>query len=348
MFTSGTTGAPKGVTVTHGNLWWNGLNVDAVLDTRRGDVTLACAPMFHTGTLTAFVIRTLARGGTVVIHRRFDPTAVARDLLRHRVNGFFAAPSMLAELARVRGFLDADLSSARWIVVAGAPVPPSLLSTYAEHGVVLHQAWGLTETSPFATCMPTERAAEKLGSAGLPMPYTGVRVVEPQTRRVLGRGEVGEIVVRGPNVMAGYWEDVAATTAAFDNGWFRSGDLGLLDADGYLYVVDRLKDMIITGAENVYSIEVEAALAEHPAVEEAAVFGVPHARWGEAVHAVVTVSEDVTADQLIAHCRGLIAGYKIPRTLEIRTEPLPRSAPGKLLKNRLRDPFWAGHERRVN
>jgi long-chain acyl-CoA synthetase len=174
---------------------------------------------------------------------------------------------------------------------------------------------------------------------------------------VLGRdgewlppGEVGELCVRGPNVMLGYWNREDATAAALIDGWYHTGDAVWMDEDGYLFMVDRLKDMIITGGENVYSIEVEAALAEHPAVAEAAVFGIPSARWGESVHAVISVvpGAKVTVDALIEHCRSLIAGYKTPRSIELRREPLPKSGPGKILKSELREPFWKGHTRRVN
>lgn len=334
MFTSGTTGTPKGVVLTHGNIWWNGVNVELQLDTRRGDVTYAAAPLFHIGTLNSFVLRTLVRGGTVVVSRGFDPRRCADDLVTHRVNSMFGVPQMFAALARQPGLFQRDLSRLRSIVVAGAPVPPSLIELYARHGVLLQQAWGLTETAPFATHLPVERTLEKIGSAGIPMPFTEVRVVDVVTNAPLGPGEPGEIVVRGPNVTAGYWNDPEATRAAFDKqGWFHSGDVGHLDEDGCLYIVDRLKNMIISGGENVYPAEVERVLAAMPGVVDVAVVGIPDERWGEAVQAVMSVdgTREITLEAVHAYTAGRLARYKLPGRLTI-VPAVPRNASGKLDK----------------
>jgi long-chain acyl-CoA synthetase len=216
----------------------------------------------------------------------------------------------------------------------------------------------MTEAAPTVShCTPEDhrrgRAGEepyrtRLGSVGAPV--VGVQVeIRGRDGRSLPPNEIGEVWVRGPNVMLGYWNRPEATAAALVGGWYRTGDAAYADADGYLYIVDRLKDMIITGAENVYSVEVEGALSEHQAVLEAAVFGIPDERWGEAVHAVVSVEpgEPVSAEDLIAHCRRLIAGFKVPRAIDVQTEPLPKSGAGKLLKHHLREPFWVGRERQV-
>lgn len=343
MFTSGTTGTPKGVELTFGNVWWNAVNVDSRLDTRRGDVTYAAAPLFHIGALNSFALRTLARGGTVVTRRTFDPETCLRDLVDHGVNSTFLVPAMVAALARVPGIFDADLTALRSIVVAGAPVPPSLIQTYADHGLLLQQAWGLTETAPFATHLPAEHTLDKLGSAGIAMPFTQVRVVDPDTGEEQATGVAGELVVRGPNVTPGYWEDGDATAAAIDaEGWFHSGDIGYMDEDGYVFVVDRLKDMVISGGENVYPAEVERALADMSGVMDVAVVGVPDPEWGERVVAVITTgdedgdaAQDITLERVREHAAKSIARYKLPREIQL-VPAVPRNASGKLDKVAIR------------
>lgn len=338
MFTSGTTGLPKGVMLTHGNVWWNSLNVDTRLDTRRRDVTHVAAPLFHIGALNSFAMRSLVRGGTLVVRRGFDPNEFIADVAAYGVNSTFAVPAMLAALPRVPGFFDNDLSTLRTIVVAGAPVPPSLISQFADHDIILQQAWGLTETAPFATHLPAEMTLAKLGSAGVPMPYTEVRVVEPESGAPTQAGVPGEVVVRGPNVTPGYWQNPEATALAFDDeGWFHSGDIGYVDEDGCLYIVDRLKDMIISGGENVYPAEVERALSDLDGVTDVAVVGVPDEEWGETVVAVVSLAEghDLSIDHVRDHAATRIARYKLPRRLQI-VQAVPRNASGKLDKPSVR------------
>ncbi len=338
MFTSGTTGLPKGVMLTHGNVWWNSINVDSRLDTRRGDVTHAAAPMFHIGALNSFVVRALVRGGTVIVRRAFDPSQFVSDVSEFHVNSTFAVPAMLAALPRLQGFFDADLSSLRTIVVAGAPVPPSLIKQFADHNIILQQAWGLTETAPFATHLPAERTLDKLGSAGIPMPYTEVRVVDPDSGEPTASGVAGEVIVRGPNVTPGYWQNPEATALAFDeDGWFHSGDIGYFDDDGYLYIVDRLKDMIISGGENVYPAEVERALSDLDGVTDVAVIGIPDPEWGETVVAVVSLAagHHITIDDVRDHATTRIARYKLPRQLQI-VQAVPRNASGKVDKQSVR------------
>jgi long-chain acyl-CoA synthetase len=268
-------------------------------------------------------------------------------------------PTMLGMLLDHEAGDPHDFSCLRHVQYAASPITPGLQSRVLDRlSCDLAQFYGMTEAAPTVShCTPEDhrrgRAGEepyrtRLGSVGAPV--VGVQVeIRDRDGRSLPPNEIGEVWVRGPNVMLGYWNRPEATAAALVDGWYRTGDAAYADADGYLYIVDRLKDMIITGAENVYSVEVEGALSEHRAVLEAAVFGIPDERWGEAVHAVVSVEpgEPVSAEDLIAHCRRLIAGFKVPRAIDVQTEPLPKSGAGKLLKHHLREPFWVGRERQV-
>ncbi len=338
LYTSGTTGRSKGVMLTHGNIWWNWVNVDSVVDTRVGDVSLAIAPLFHIGGLNAVTLRTLTRGGTVIVHRAFDPARALEALVDRRVNSMFVVPAMLAAIQRQPEFADADLTALRSTIAAGAPVPPALIASYAERGVYLQQAWGLTETAPFATYLESAKAVDKLGSCGVPMPYTEVKIVDPATgEQVTDPTITGEMWVRGPNVSRGYWNNPEATAAAFTpDGWFRTGDIGRCDEDGYFFIVDRLKDMIISGGENVYPAEIENVLSSHPMISDVAVIGVPDEKWGEAVCAVISTLEGaLTLEQVRDFASASIARYKLPTVVVLRDE-VPRNGAGKLDKPRIR------------
>ncbi|WP_431710252.1 acyl-CoA synthetase [Glutamicibacter uratoxydans] len=338
MFTSGTTGSPKGVQLTHGNIWWNSVNVDSLVDTRRGDTNLAVAPLFHIGGLNALTIRCMVRGGRTVIRRNFDPRQVLKDIEDYQVNQAFLVPAMLGAMQQTEEFEKYDISSLRALICAGAPVPPILLSQYQHKGVDVQQAWGLTETAPFATYLPSELTHAKPGSCGIPMPYTEVKIVDPATMREVSEdGQTGEMWVKGPNVTLGYWKNQEATDNAFHEGWFRSGDIGYRDEDGYLYIVDRLKDMIISGGENVYPAEVERALTGFPGLTDIAVVGVPDEKWGERVVAVISCKPGVkpSVDEIRAYAESHLARYKLPKEI-VLTEDVPRNGAGKLDKVAIR------------
>lgn len=354
-YTGGTTGRPKGVMLSHANLLANARHNLIATGHRATDRWLHVCPMFHVAG-TANVVAATWVGAHQTVLPRFDAAAVLRAIEEHAITHLNLVPTMLGMLLdheREHGTTH-DLGSLRHLQYAASPITPELqrrvLARFPDVDVA--QFYGMTEAAPtVSTCTPEDhRRADgrRLRSTGAPVVGVEVEVRDAVEGTSLPPGEVGEVWVRGPNVMLGYWEQPEATAQALHQGWYRTGDAAYADADGYLFLVDRLKDMIISGAENVYSVEVEAALAEHPAVREAAVFGVPHDRWGEAVHAVVTVDRPVTPQELIDHCRPLIAGFKVPRSIDVTHQPLPRSGAGKLLKHELRGPYWSGRERNIS
>jgi long-chain acyl-CoA synthetase len=339
-YTGGTTGRPKGVMLSHGNLLANAQHNLAATGHRADQRWLHVCPMFHVAGIANLIACTWV-GAEQVLLPRFDPAAVLETIERERITHTVLVPTMLQMLLDAPGAAKADLSSLRHVQYAASPISAELQARVLDRlpDCDVAQFYGMTEAAPTVTHLTPEdhrRGGERLRSVGTPVPG-----VEAEVRD-------GELWIRGPNVMQGYWRREQETADALVDGWYRTGDLVAEDDDGYLYVVDRAKDMIVTGGENVYSLEVEAALLRHPAVAEAAAFGVPDDRWGEAVHAVVVPREPVTADALLDHCRAAIAGFKVPREIELRDEPLPKSGPGKVLKTALREPFWEGRERRVN
>ena len=337
MYTSGTTGRPKGAMLTHGNLFWNNVNALLSFDVSQDDVSLVAAPLFHIGGLNVTTLVTLQKGGQIVLMPAFDPGQALKLIAEYRVTTMFGVPAMFLFMSQVPEFAAADLSSVRFLICGGAPVPETLISRYGQRGIAFVQGYGLTETAPLALVLRADEVSVKVGAAGhAVLPLSDVRLVDAENNPV-APGERGEICVRGPQVMAGYWHNREATDAVIDaGGWFHTGDIGQADQDGYVYVVDRLKDMVITGGENVYPAEVEAVLYHHPAIAEVAVLGTPHEQWGEAVTAVVALNPGaaLTLEELSAFARDKLAGYKIPLRLEF-VDALPRNPAGKVLKYQL-------------
>ncbi|RKS09210.1 fatty-acyl-CoA synthase [Nocardiopsis sp. Huas11] len=337
MYTSGTTGRPKGAMLTHGNITWNCVNVLLDVDITADEVTLVTAPMFHTAALNMTCLPTLLKGARVVIAPRFDPDLTFDLIESERVTWMFGVPAMFNALSSAPRWAGADLSSVRILEAGGAPVPDSTIATYQERGLTFLQGYGMTEAAPGVLFLGAADAVRKAGSAGRPSFFTDARVVRPDLTPA-DPHEPGEIVVRGPNVMLGYWGRGAGTPSSHTtDGWFRTGDVAVSDEEGYVRIVDRVKDMYISGGENVYPAEVENVLHQHPDVADCAVVGVADDRWGEVGHAVVVLADEAeaTSDDLAEHCRRHLAGYKAPRVFTF-TEALPRNASGKLLKHRLR------------
>jgi long-chain acyl-CoA synthetase len=351
FYTSGTTGAAKGAMHTHRSLVTSGLHFMATWPFDQQTRWLVASPMFHTGGILA-TLATVWAGGTHVIMPRFDP-GLAVDLIeREGVTHTLLVPTMLAAAAGAQLARPRDVSSLRYLSHGASPISAETLrrTRRAFPGAELLHVYGTTETTPITTLLPHEELildTPRVRSCGQPATGVEMRVVDSALAD-LPPYAVGQIAVRSPSVMAGYWRKPEATAEVMRGDWYLTGDLGYRDEESYIYLVDRAKDMIVSGGENIYSTEVEDALGSHPAVEEVAVFGVPDPRWGESVYAVVFSRKQVTADDLVAHCRGRIAGFKVPRCIELRTEPLPKSAAGKILKRELREPHWAGQQAQVS
>ena len=340
MYTSGTTGRPKGAMLTHANLCWNNINSLHAIDLGTDEIGLVVAPLFHIGGLNVITLVVWQKGGEIVLHRSFDPGAALEAIEEYSVTNMFGVPAMFLFMSQHASFDTRDLSSLRVCVVGGAPVPEPLIKVYNGRGIPFAQGYGLTETAPLASFLLPEYALEKVGSAGFAPMYTDVECHDEENRKVPA-GERGEICIKGPNVMAGYWNRPDATAEAIDpEGWFHSGDIGYFDEDGFLYVVDRVKDMVISGGENVYPAEVESVLYEHPAVKEIAIIGLPDDRWGEAVTAVAAVGEgqELSLEELREFGGENLARYKLPTRLHT-VDALPRNPAGKVLKFELRDEF---------
>lgn len=338
-YTSGTTGLPKGAVLTHGSVFWTTLDTTLAHGISSSDRMYAPLPLCFTGGLVNVAMTIAHAGATLVLEPQFDPGRALEAIESQGITLFFAVPFLFESMLRHPDWARRDVSSMRVAKAGGAPVPKPLLEAYAERGIVLTQGYGLTEGGGLNLNLAEQDARRKIGSAGLPVFYGDATVVD-ETGADVPAGVVGELCVRGPEVMRGYWRNPTATADAIRNGWLHTGDLALRDEEGYFSIVDRKKDMVITGGLNVYPAEVEAVLTRCAGVAEVAVFGLPSTRWGEEVVAVVVGEPDgVKESMLLEICQENLADYKRPKRFMIRSEPLPRTVSGKVLKRELKNEY---------
>ena len=340
MYTSGTTGNPKGAVLLHQNLTWNSFNVLVDYDVSSEDVAMMIAPMFHVASLGMGVLPMLLKGATVVLEPKFDPGRTLELIEKHQATSISGVPTTYQMLCEHPDWHTRDISSLNKLTCGGSAVPHRVMDAYEQKGLSFSGGYGLTETSPGATSMQPSMSRSKAGSAGLPHFFTDVRIVDP-FGEPCATGEVGEIQVQGPNVIQEYWNRPDATASSYDDGdWFKTGDMGYFDEQGYLFISDRLKDMIISGGENIYPAQVEQEIAQLPAVGSVAVIGVPHEKWGEVPKAIIVVRDghEIAAEDIIAFLQNRLAKFKIPHAVEF-VDDMPRTASGKIRKTELRERF---------
>ena len=341
MYTSGTTGHPKGAMINHRMNFINCVNLGIPARISPDTVQLVVLPLFHTGGLNCYANPVLHAGGTLILVREFEPGAALAILgnPEYGVTHFFAVPAPFQFMMQHPDFEATDLSRLQISGVGGAPCAEAILRAWSERGVAMVQGWGMTETSPGGICLDAMDAERKIGSAGKPLIHTEIKIVDDEGH-ALPHGEVGELLIRGPNITPGYWNNPEATKNSFIDDWLKTGDAARMDEEGFVYIVDRWKDMYISGGENVYPAEIEDVLYRLPEVAEAAVIGVPSERWGETGKAVIVLKPgmELDPDEIIGHCLKNLAKFKVPASVAF-IEALPRNATGKVLKRVLRDQF---------
>jgi fatty-acyl-CoA synthase len=330
LYTSGTTGVPKGALYTHKMLFWNSINTALRLDITSNDRSVSCTPMFHTGGWNVIPTPFLHHGAYVCLMKKFDPEIVLKLLEEEKATMFMAVPTMLSMMAQSSYFEKVDLSSVKYFIIGGEPMPLPLIEIWHKKGVPIRQGYGLTEVGPSVTSLHQDDAVRKIGSIGKINFYLKYKIVDDNGEEVK-QGEVGEFILKGPSVTPGYWNNSEATKESLKDGWFYTGDLVREDDEGFLYVVDRKKNMFISGGENVYPAEIEKFLYTHPLIQEVAVVGVPDEKWGEVGKAFIKLKEgaSISSEELRKYCEGNLARYKIPKYFEIVDE-IPKSETGKI------------------
>ncbi len=339
MYTAGTTGRPKGAVLSQGASFWNAINLTLDMNFTSNDRNLSVLPMFHIGGIGLFTLPVLYMGGTVVIQRTFEPAETLRLLGKEKITLFFGVAAVFLFLIQHADFNPEAFAKVRVVMSGGAPLPVSLVRQYHDAGIVLQQGFGMSEAAPSIATLSKDLALKKAGSIGRALFHVEARVVDVDMNDLPADAE-GELVIRGPNLMQGYWNRPEATNEAFEGGWFHTGDIARMDADGDLYIVDRKKDMFISGGENVYPAEVENAIFELPQVAEAAVIGAKDEKWGEVGRAIVALKagEELEEAEIIDFLKERLAKYKVPKQV-IFVDQLPRNAAGKVLKNKLREAY---------
>ncbi len=337
MYTSGTTGLPKGAVHTHNSVLWACFTIGMTADVRYGDRYVVVLPLFHVGALTPLT-GNVHRGVTTILLRAFDPARMFQTIQDERATILLAVPAMLNFMLQLPDRARYDCSSLRWVMSGAAPVPVTLIESYAKLGIEVHQIYGLTESCGPACVVSPDDAITRAGSTGKAFFHTDVRVIDQQGADV-APGALGEVIVRGAHIMKGYWNRPEATAEAIRDGWLYTGDLAMVDEDGFVYIADRKKDMIISGGENVYPAEIENVILSHPQVREVAVIGQASAKWGESPLAIV-VKKDASLSErdVLDHCNGKLARYKLPKSIRF-VEEIPRNPAGKILKRVLRERF---------
>jgi long-chain acyl-CoA synthetase len=356
FYTGGTTGRSKGVMLTHDNHMSNTFQLATIIETSDEMKYLHAAPAFHIADACFFYFITQLAGCHIFIPK-FEPQACAEAIAKHSISDIILVPTMIQMLLSLPDFSDYNFNSLKHLYYGASPMPEAVAGELIDKlpNVKAYHLYGQTESAPLLTALnhkyhiTTGPLAGRLRSAGRTMPAVEIKIIDGDGNEV-PRGTIGEIIARGPNIMKGYWGQEKLTQETIKKGWLHTGDAAHMDEEGFIFISDRLKDMIISGGENVYSAEVENAIYQHPKVAQCAVIGVPDEKWGERVHAIVLTENDekVSEEELMSHCRELIADFKCPRSITFRTEPLPLSGAGKVLKTELRKPFWKGREKAVN